>query len=1803
MNDAGRDAQTREVTQALEAWKKGLLTVSGASRLVNYRPTKTRTLVIDGPSAAEIMQGLDDGLEWTFEGTRDDLDEESEIDSERVLTGIRADAAPALHTPRAHKELGPTLRTLMRTANAEWLDRGLHTLYLAFGMLHWRDVDDTQLTSPLLLVPVELQPIGPRGIPPLTASDEERVTNPALRVQLQRSGVELPTLDDPDLVSVDDYLDRVRDLVSEREGWSVSADVILSLFSFHKEAMYRDLVDNQDRIVEHPLVRALGTSDPLKQDGSLAFEPISPEDIDRLASPETTPLVLDADSSQRVAIAAATDGRSFVMDGPPGTGKSQTIANMIGALLHAGKTVLFVSEKAAALEVVRNRLEHVGLLPYLFELHSDKTSRKEVAVGLLKALESRPHARDEMGDRERAKAAQLREQLSEYATATNEIRQPLGESLHTILGRVSVLSGAPHVRVGTLSTSDLSRDHLARFPELMQELPRCWRPAEQRGSFLWKDVTRRTPLDEPLQQARRDLGELRDKMRALPEVADAFEAFAPRDAERLEELAQLQSRRPAGVDDAWLMGEDHTSLTRRLAQLRPTVAAIKQAEAAWAREVASPWEDAATLAPLIGAFGQYSRDGFVRPDRDARQLRDSAATGEQAADALQRIAASADRLAASMGLEPVGTAQDVERVIELARLTAAPHKPDRSWFAAGAEPQLRQSLRTLAEGQSALAQAEAEARPYFTDAALNAPVADLLERFTTLHRGWWNKLGSAYRADKRAVADLLGAEVPVAEGIRGLEKAVTWAQAHFNQSSREAEQAGKLGIHWQGRQTDFNAANSALDVVAHAAAVLHRPVPDALLDRLTSDSLPNLHGLAMDLRAEVDAYRAFFGQGLLEHQHLLIEPLATAQTWLRAQARSATDAAAELDVVDRVVGRVSTGAEARNYTSLWASVADARSTLESTAADDQDAFGEMYSGVETDFEAIDRALGWVAEVTGYVGGPLTPEQTAALRFGPRPGLIAAAKQAWDASASVIVDAFESERHPELHADLSDFEEADALLEDFIADPAGQDEWHRYTTLRGELAKLGLDAAVDECIDRQIHRDQVPLALEHALLRGWSNQVLAEDRRLRPDASQDKDSLVDLYREHDRSLVTSAHARIIQALNARRPEFLGMGEQGVIQREGMKKRRHIAVRELLAKTQSTVLSLKPCFMMSPLAVSTYLPPEIQFDVVIFDEASQITPSDAVNSIYRGKALILAGDDKQLPPTSFFEKLDDGDVEEETDVRDFESVLELAKASGALRNLPLRWHYRSADDALINFSNRRFYEGNLVVFPGRGDQQGTPAVTLHKVDGIYRRGTSRDNPIEADAVAKRVLDHFTHSPDETLGVVTFSVAQASAVLDALDRARETRRDLDEYFDVNERLNAFFVKSLESVQGDERDKIIFSIGYGPDENGKKTTNFGVLNRDKGWRRLNVAVTRARSRIEVVSSVRAGELPPSSNENVEHLRAYLDYAERGMPALMTNLGSTDAEPESPFEESVIQVLTNWGYTIEPQVGSAGYRIDIGVRHPDYPGLFMLGVECDGYQYHSALVARDRDRLRQQVLERIGWQLHRIWGTAWYRDRAGEEARLRQALEDAAAGRLRAAPTEPRSAATLEFEEVEKAERPGWATEYVEADVPDLPWRIDVSEMDADMYMVPGVRAVIEAETPVHTDVLFQRLRDAWGIGRVGSKIRANIMSAVKRAGATRDGDFVMVRGQTSGVRTPSARTTRKVEQIHSIELAEALSQLLREMGSASDDELRTATARLFGWGRTGNGIQARLDPIIRKLVTEGRLQRRDGLLVNGDA
>lgn len=613
-------------------------------------------------------------------------------------------------------------------------------------------------------------------------------------------------------------------------------------------------------------------------------------------------------------------------------------------------------------------------------------------------------------------------------------------------------------------------------------------------------------------------------------------------------------------------------------------------------------------------------------------------------------------------------------------------------------------------------------------------------------------------------------------------------------------------------------------------------------------------------------------------------------------------------------------------------------------------------------------------------------------------------------------------------------------------------------------------------------------------------------------------------------------------------------------------------------------LAPCVLMSPLSVAQYLPAnQAPFDVVIFDEASQIATWDAVGAIARGRQTIIVGDPKQLPPTNFFGRSDGDDDAIPQYEQDLESILDEAQASG-LPTRYLRWHYRSRHESLIAFSNWHYYGNKLITFPSPITDD--RAVSLaYAPNGVYDRGKSRTNPQEARAIVADIrarLEAWLGLPERqrpTLGVITFNAQQQGLILDLLDDERRDNPALEWFFS-DDRIEPVIVKNLENIQGDERDVILFSITFCRDAAGKLPMSFGAINRNGGERRLNVAVTRARRELKVFSGIRADDidLGRSRAVGVAHLKMFLDYAARGAIALPAQDGGSQGPMESPFEEAVAAALELRGWQVVPQVGISGFRIDLGIRHPDRAGVYLAGVECDGASYHRSATARDRDKVREQVLRGLGWNILRVWSTDWWFNAEDAIERLHLALENALAESRAERDVDTVERETIEPDQTingsESETGTGEENTVPEPDAvgetTDLPVDVvagsplpaevrfasssevldaaqgdpnrpvfsitDLSAFKADpdsffMYSYrPTLQAIVDKiiahEAPLREDVLMQRVARAHGWLRTGGRIREQIALHLRSLDRTEEtaGVFLWISG-TVASRVPFRR------------------------------------------------------------------------------
>lgn len=803
---------------------------------------------------------------------------------------------------------------------------------------------------------------------------------------------------------------------------------------------------------------------------------------------------------------------------------------------------------------------------------------------------------------------------------------------------------------------------------------------------------------------------------------------------------------------------------------------------------------------------------------------------------------------------------------------------------------------------------------------------------------------------------------------------------------------------------------------------------------------------------------------------------------------------------------------------------------------------------------------------------------------------------------------------------------DSLAERFAMWLANSDSlcpWNNYF-LRAKAARAkGMSSLVELLEDGRAGTKDVLVCFD----RIYFGQLLRDIVRKKPALGQFDGDLhqqhVTDFRRLDTDRISLAKYRTLLAHFERMPPpNTGVGAAGIVKAEMERKRGHRTVRKLLRDAGAVVQAIKPVFMMSPLSVAQFLEPgAAEFDLLVIDEASQVQPVDALGAVARCKQIVVVGDSKQLPPTQFFtrlttespDELDEQDTHGVAQAQDIESILGLCRARGLPEKM-LRWHYRSRHHSLIAVSNHEFYEDRLFVVPSPYSAAGEFGLKLHHIaDGVFDSGATGANRIEARAVGRAVIDHARNHPALSLGVAAFSVRQRQAIHDELELLRRENPDTEAFFAAHP-TEPFFVKNLENVQGDERDVIFISVGYGRDAHGYLAMRFGPLGAEGGERRLNVLISRAKKCCEIFSSIAADDidLARAGGRGVAALKTYLAFAQTGR---LATAAASGLEEQSPFEESVRRAAQTLGYEVHTQVGIAGFFIDLALVDKKTPGRYVLGIECDGASYHSSRSARDRDRLRQAVLEDHGWIMHRIWSTDWFQRPAeqlrkiadaalrAEEIIAELAIEKPAAAEIR---TAGHVGEAVERDTPPASDSPALqeaAVAYREAVIP-VPSHIDPHLVSAnDMAQI--IFKIIEIEGPVHAEEVTNRVRILWGLSRAGARVQDAVASGIRSLVMTnkcaQENNFLGVVNQTVTVRNRelvSSAELRKPEMIAPAEIRAGIFLVIDISRGASRKEIPPALARMLGFKVTSPQLRIVIDAEMTRLVQGGGLIETNGML-----
>jgi very-short-patch-repair endonuclease len=1511
-------------------------------------------------------------------------------------------------------------------------DAGVNALYAAFGAVEWYESADSDaaIFAPVLFVPVEVRRVLDDGVYlyVLVARDDDIEINQAFGQLIKEThSLELPQWNPESTLS--EYFREVERVLESQRRWRLRRWVTVGLFTFAKMAMYRDLETKRwseaGGLESHSILNDLLAGTEVVSDVTLA--PDYEIDSPAMAQKNQT-LVTDADSSQHSALIDVSEGKSLVIQGPPGTGKSQTITNIIAAAINEGKRVLFVAEKMAALKVVKDRLDSFGLGAFCLEVHSNKTRKTAVLKSLeerlnlsgssldgrylRQTLESLDQARGELVHY----ANKMKEEVGETGLTVHEIlrgnciRTPLGECLPTGLRKARTVEPTRVSDATRSELKDLANDlqsvaaDVNRWGGLMKH---PWRGIENDGL----DVFQAEELLSELTSWERSLELLQDEIAAtnketgwgVEDTAKSAERFVidvlaiPEAASTVNDVLVRKGATEQGVVHLRSTLEDQRNLSSiydHLIQIFKNREGVDSAKVSEVQSATAVGRELHLEAVTVGNVEALSSERT------------------KTADQLQEARSALRLVSEQFGIKKPVVADVGSMIAAIALLSELPQNGlglrDEALVADGSAKILERGSKQCENVRALKSLVTADFRlislPTITE--IRAAAATL-ENSAFLAR-WF---GSKYREARRlydGIAQANGAQRKRQPGQELDRLARFIAQKQELENDAELRHVG--GVSFRGLETQWQ----ALLGVARWASKVRRELPagstgnDRCREVLLNGERARLQGI-MEGSAPPErtgALKRFLGLGASMDQD--IDSVCIAAQAAAALTFELNSALKGLSVNSGVTLR-DLGPVAAQLESLEA----CKERLNSPEA--QEILKSAQNGKHSGSEVLEGTLRFL-EALGKVAVPQL------VRAELYRGSARVVLELLTKHANVVTELLnEVANHKRLVKELgrlnerawAGFDDLDDVVVDTLrkrishalANPDALQPYLDFLRIETKARASALEPILKHLEGNAFPYGQLGEAYDFIFFRSCAESILSTDPRLKSHSGVTHEQLRKRYQQLDRKVMDLRRLEIARKLmdvpipqGNNRGRASEITELALIRRQIGLQRRHAALRDLFKRAGRAAQALKPCFMMSPMSVAQFLDPGgLRFDLVVMDEASQIRPEDAMGAIARGRQLVVVGDPKQLPPTSFFEKVDRDDTtddnSEEADIHDLtsqESVLDLAR--GPYQPVrQLRWHYRSQHESLIAFSNHEFYDDTLIVFPSPKGEDPDYGVHLVQVDGVYEVGLNR---MEAEAVTEAAQKFMKLFPKRSLGIVAMNKPQQELIQKMMDELFATDVEAEGYrVRWEHSLESVFVKNLENVQGDERDVIFISTVYGKDATGNFFQRLGPINGAHGHRRLNVLFTRAKQQVCLFTSMRASDLrvEESSRWGVKALKNYLAYAQSGH---LEAVELTGKEPDSEFERWVMGMLEESGYEVVPQLGVAGYFIDLAIRHPDQRGTFILGVECDGAMYHSARSVRDRDRLRQEVLERLKWNIYRIWSTDWFRNPRAEFQKLSAALE-----------------------------------------------------------------------------------------------------------------------------------------------------------------------------------------------------------------
>ncbi len=1522
------------------------------------------------------------------------------------------------------------LNSYMRTDIEE---SGVNTLYTAFGFLEWYESagSDKKCISPLLLLQLEIEKKQSREgyTYHVEATGEEPEINLPLSERLRNDfGIELPEFREED--RPENYMGKVARLIEKanvpkKEQWKIRRFITIGRFRFARLVMFHDLSASKwpgdSEVSSNEIVQSLFTGSDSEPSGEHAED----YNIDTPEVEKTVPLLItSADASQHSALVDVMKGKSLAIKGPPGTGKSQTITNIIANALAAGKTVLFLAEKMAALNVVHSRLNGANLGPYCLELHSTKAKK----TALLKSIEERIKLRRGRGNGSRLDSKlqdfkRHRDHITEYVDVMNANFGRQDKPVHDYLWGAQLRKD----RIGNLLSSinqckipfeqaDLTVSELSDYTDELERIAALKKQVENdsdKNKHPW-DFIGNSELDL-FQQ--RDLKFTVEKWKdALEKTAIALEAFNKdfsltiggtiQDINAFyDDLNQLIEVDVGRLDEEFIASLFDKQIAAAMASF------VKQIHVY--RATKKEIQSLQNLSKAIDAIEEIEKQVLLAQDLkvDHMTTLDIGAQIKNLEEERKLWNRNLKRLLGIGERFGVSENEDLGKIYALAEMADYISSVPRDYLLFRTSDIIDETnaprLKTAAETQERILSRLEDQEARYDLSMMGQPHEIRMHAAALGNAGFFAIFNSSYRQAKKLV---MLASKHKSKFDAGKAASTLHSIADNKEEKEKIEQDGQLsdicGSSFNGMQTDFkklrqiNEWASSVRQRYSSGDEFSRNVRQCLL-KGGMEELDSVRELARDdcftaLKTKISEITGSILPDIPVKKYLdglvgKTEKLNTLKNHLQNTASS----------------------EAITYANIAMDLPRLQKAKEARDGIDQDKavkkfLGDAYNGADTNIDAFD-------ETAQFVGGCLAiPE----LENGFDMFLDTQLAKKWkrfreqlEALTNIVKKATDEASELHAHANLrfgsSPYEnnwlniKLESLIKQLsqaLKNPDALNRWVKLNSYYAEAAE-GITGKLLKIYDQEnLDFETLPTAFEYMVYSAVARKIYQRNPVIFKTNGMSLEQARSRIKELDKEILQLQQDKLCNKLNSARPRT-GNGhgrkstwtEGALLHNEINKKRAHLSIRTLMKRAGQSIQKLKPCFLMSPLTVAQYLEPgKFKFDLVVIDEASQMRPEDALGGVARAGQIVVVGDPEQLPPTSFFQSTGKGDDGVEEDFTS-EAIMDMALSSFRPSRILSR-HYRSQHESLIAFSNYHFYDQSLILFPSPIENPDELGVKLEYVGGRY---TSKSNMDEVKAVVKAALEFMRKHPDSSLGIATMNQTQKNLIEDEMDRAFMENPHAASYkAKWQDTLESFFVKNLENVQGDERDAIFISTVYGSDKNDMVMQRFGSINHAEGHRRLNVLFSRAKKNMVIFTSLRPEDIKISdtSSKGIHALRGFLAYASEGI--MDGGRRDIDEVPDSDFEVWVKEKLESIGCEVHPQVGVAGYRIDLGIKHSKYPHGYLLGVECDGATYHSSKSARERDVIRQQVLEGLGWKIFRIWSTDWFSNPVQEFEKLKKYIQ-----------------------------------------------------------------------------------------------------------------------------------------------------------------------------------------------------------------